>query len=802
MIGITSYGAYIPKLRLNRMAIVDAMGWFNPAIISIAKGERSICNWDEDTITMAVAAARNAIIGINKSEMEAVYLASTTMPYADRQNAGIVSAALNLKKELDTSDITGSQRAGVTALISALISVKSGDKKKRLVVASDKRETKAGYFYEMWFGDGAGALTVGSENVVAEYKGSYTVTYDFVDHFRAADKKFDYTWEERWARDEGYAKIIPEAINGLFKKLNITIEDVDKLIYPCFFKADHKKIAIELKATPEKLIDNLHEITGETGCAHPFIMLCSALEKAQPGDNILVAGYGQGCSALYFTVTKHIKKFADQKSFSNSIANRKATDNYLKWLQFRDLIKTEMGIRAEAPTQTAMTTLYRKNKMILGLLGGICSKCGTRQFPKMDICVNPKCGAVKTQNDFEFANEPAKIKTFTADMLSVSVDPPALYGLIQFDKGGRILADFTDCTKEELKVGLPVTMEFKRRNVDKQRGMTNYFWKAVPVFNKENIRIEDNISPNIKKKSDKIDFSGKVAVVTGAGAGLGKVYAIELAKRGCKVVVNDFGGSKNGIGDGSTTPAQQTVNEIKALGQEAVANFDNVALCQGGENIIKTALNSFGKVDILINNAGILRDKTLINMDNADWKAVLDVHLNGAYNLTKPAFTMMKENKYGRIIMTTSAAGLYGNFGQTNYSAAKLALVGFMNSLKLEGQKYNINVNTIAPAALSRLTQGLLPDNILQRMKPEFIAALVLYLASDKCLQTGGIYNACMEYYNKVSIITGKGKKIGTKEKPPTPEMIAENIEAIDSMQETSEYMNMNSAIASFIQNN
>ncbi len=402
MIGITSYGAYIPRLRLNRMAIVRSMSWFNPSIMSVAKGERSMCNWDEDAITMAVSAARRAIVGIDKSEIEAIYLASTTMPFADRQNAGIASAALNLKKELDTFDITGSQRAGTSALIAAIDAVKSGEKKKVLVAASDKRETKTGYFYEMQLGDGAGALTVGSKDVIAEYKGAYTVTYDFASHYRGSGKRFDYTWEERWARDEGYGKIIPEAINGLFKKLNITMDDMDKLIYPCFFKADHKKIAAKLKASPDKLVDNLHEVMGEAGAAHPFIMLCSALENAKPGDRILAAGYGQGCSALYFTVTEHIKKFAKRKSFSASIANKKTTDNYPKWLQFRDLVKTEMGIRAEAPNQTAMTALYRKNKMILGLVGGVCSKCGVRQFPKMDICVNPKCGAIGSQKDFEF----------------------------------------------------------------------------------------------------------------------------------------------------------------------------------------------------------------------------------------------------------------------------------------------------------------------------------------------------------------------------------------------------------------
>jgi len=195
-----------------------------------------------------------------------------------------------------------------------------------------------------------------------------------------------------------------------------------------------------------------------------------------------------------------------------------------------------------------------------------------------------------------------------------------------------------------------------------------------------------------------IDFKGKVAIVTGAGAGLGKTYAIELAKRGCKVVVNDLGGARDGSG-ASHGPAQDVVDEIKKAGGEAAPNYDNVATIEGGQGIVKTAVDAFGKVDIVINNAGILRDKSFLKMDPENWNAVLAVHLGGAYNVTRPAFVKMKDQGYGRIVMTTSAAGLYGNFGQTNYSAAKLGLVGFMNTLKLEGAKYNIKANTVAPLA-------------------------------------------------------------------------------------------------------
>ncbi len=236
---------------------------------------------------------------------------------------------------------------------------------------------------------------------------------------------------------------------------------------------------------------------------------------------------------------------------------------------------------------------------------------------------------------------------------------------------------------------------------------------------------------------ESIRFDGRVAVITGAGAGLGRVYALELAKRGAKVVVNDLGSARDGSGQGSSAPADQVVREIQALGGEAVANYDNVATPEGGRAIIQTALDAFGTVDILINNAGILRDKSILKMEPENWQAVMDVHLNGAYHVSRPAFAVMKEKGYGRILMTTSAAGLYGNFGQTNYAAAKMGLVGLMNTLKLEGEKYNIKVNTIAPLAASRLTEDVTPPELFQKMKPEFVAPLALYLCSEQCPSAG-----------------------------------------------------------------
>ncbi|MHB8770149.1 MAG: SDR family NAD(P)-dependent oxidoreductase [Syntrophales bacterium] len=786
MIGIQSYGAYIPRLRLERTAIFQALGWFAPALVMVAQGERSMCNHDEDSLTMAVAAARDCLTGMDRSAIDGSYLCSTTLPFADRQNAGILKTALNLGDSLITADFTASLRAGTTGLITALEAVAGGSRKSALVTASDKRETKPASFYEMWFGDGAASLLVGDRDVIAEFKGSVTVSYDFVDHFRGAGKGFDYTWEERWLREEAYAKFIPEAVGSLFKKLAITMDDVQWVVFPCIFKAEHKAIATNLGAAPEKVIDQMHEVCGETGAAHPLLMFAAALEQAKPGDGILVAGFGQGCDALYFKATAALAKLPRRSRVTDSLANKKTIDNYMKFLKFRNLIDPETGIRAEAPTQTAMTTLWRNRKMLTGLVGGRCRDCGTPQFPKMDICVNPKCGHVATQEDYEFADRPARIKSFTGDLLAVSVDPPTSYGMIEFTEGGRFMADFTDCELADCKVGLPVKMSFRRRFTDDERGFSGYFWKAVP-------------QAGAALALPEIRFDSRVAIVTGAGAGLGRAYALELARRGAKVVVNDYGGPRDGAGKGSSTPADKVVEEIKAAGGEAIANYDNVATPAGGEGVVKTALTAFGKIDILINNAGILRDKSFLKMDPENWQAVLGVHLNGAYNVSRPAFAAMREKGYGRIVMTTSAAGLYGNFGQTNYSSAKLGLVGFMNTLKLEGAKYNVKVNTIAPVAASRLTADVMPAEMFERTLPEYVAGIVLYLCSEECAATGEIFNAASGFFSRAAVLTGPGAILGGPGKIPTPEDIRDQFNRIDSIEGAKELADANTAIMSFL---
>ncbi|SEJ51749.1 MULTISPECIES: SDR family NAD(P)-dependent oxidoreductase [unclassified Variovorax] len=229
-----------------------------------------------------------------------------------------------------------------------------------------------------------------------------------------------------------------------------------------------------------------------------------------------------------------------------------------------------------------------------------------------------------------------------------------------------------------------------------------------------------------------IDFKGRVAIVTGAGGGLGRQHALALAARGAKVVVNDLGGARDGSGSGgSVSAAQAVVDEIKAAGGEAMANGASVTDFEAVQAMVKQAVDAWGRVDILINNAGILRDKSFAKMELADFKLVVDVHLMGAVNCTKAVWALMNEQKYGRIVMTTSSSGLYGNFGQSNYGAAKLALVGLMQTLSLEGAKNDIRVNCLAPTAATRMTEGLMPQEVLDALKPEAVVPAMLVLAAQ-----------------------------------------------------------------------
>ena len=480
MIGITAYGGYVPRLRLSRKAIVEANAWFNPGIARLGKGERSMCNWDEDSLTMAVEAARDCLGGHVPDDLGALTLASTTLPFGDRQNAGIAATALNLGEELMTMDVTSSQRAATSGLINALHAV-AGHGGTSLFVASEKRRAKAAGTHELMYGDGAAALALGTEGVVAEFLGAHQVAVDFVDHYRSQDEAFDYNWEERWLRDEGYAKIVPRALEGLFAKTGLAAGEVDHFVMPSVMGAVPGRTAKMAGIAEGAVRSTLHMEMGESGAAHALVLLVKALEEAKAGETILLLGWGQGCDALLFRATDTLADLAPRNGITGSLARRREEANYNKYLAFNDLVVRDKGLRAEADKQTALSTLYRKRDMVTGFVGGKCRICGTVQFPRTEACVGPNCGAFHSQDDHPFADIPARVQSWTADNLTFSPDPPHHFGMVVFEEGGRMMTDLTDVDVGGIEVGTPLRMVFRIKDFDEQRGFTKYFWKGAPV---------------------------------------------------------------------------------------------------------------------------------------------------------------------------------------------------------------------------------------------------------------------------------------------------------------------------------
>ena len=275
-----------------------------------------------------------------------------------------------------------------------------------------------------------------------------------------------------------------------------------------------------------------------------------------------------------------------------------------------------------------------------------------------------------------------------------------------------------------------------------------------------------------------VRFDGKTAIVTGGGGSLGRAYCLLFASRGANVVVNDLGGSFAGEG-ASQSAADKVVQEIIAMGGKAIASYESVSDVAAAERTIKAAKDAFGRVDILVNNAGILRDKSFNNMAEEDWDKIFEVHVKGAYCMTKAAWPIFREQNYGRVVLTSSAAGIYGNFGQTNYSAAKLALVGFGQTLAIEGKKYNINSNTIAPVAKSRMTETVMPPALLEKLRPEAVAPLVAWLSSEVCKESGSLFEVGAGRFFKLAWMRTKAFKSSNAEGVASLEELRDNWSAV-----------------------
>lgn len=479
--GITGFSAFLPQQSMSRQAMVDAIGWTKPALKGFSKGARRFAGWDEDPITMSVAAARPLCENREKLPNQ-VCFASTTAPFLDRQNAGVIAAALDLPRETHCYETSGSQRAAT----SALINISKTDTDEILLVAADKRNTQTGSILEMLSGDAGAALTVGKKNVLADIVGTHSVYADFVDHYRTAESGTDYVLEDRWYRDEGLLKIVPLAVNPLLEKAGISANEIDHFVFPVPNSGMAKFVAKTLGVDLDSIADGLHEKCGYTGAAHPLMMLVNVLENAEPNQTILLCAFGQGCDAILLKTTAKISQSATVPSLQDQLDSGHIEQNYTRFLSAGGKLDIDWGMRSERDNRTAQSVAYNKSRDIYGFVGGECDTCGTPQFPKSRRCVNPQCGALDTQTDYRFADRNAKVKSFTEDWLAFTRAPPLMYGNVSFDGGGNAFLEMTGFEPGQVEIGTAVKPVFRIKDIDTQRGFHRYFWKVAPVEGTKN----------------------------------------------------------------------------------------------------------------------------------------------------------------------------------------------------------------------------------------------------------------------------------------------------------------------------
>jgi hydroxymethylglutaryl-CoA synthase len=471
MVGITSIGAYLPVYRLERDEI--ARMWAGRS----AGGARAVAGYDEDTVTMAVAAALDCLAR-GGARPGGLSLATTTAPYKEKQSAAIIAAAADLPDECHTADFTGSLRAAAIALKAAADTVKAGSVENVLVVAADTRPGAAKGAFEQAFGDGAAALMIGSQDVVAELEGGYTVFNDFTDFWRTETDTFVRSTEGRFIDEVGYLPTMQAAVAGLLEKHRLDIGAFAKVVYSAADARQHAALTRRLKLDKGQVQDALYGLIGNTGTPAVLLMLAAALETAAPGDRLLLAGYGDGADVFVLRVTEAVRRFQQKPFVSGKLAGRAIS--YGQYLTWRGLVPVEASTLPER-LPLSLPARWRERRAVAALYGARCKQCGAPQISQIGqtprVCVN--CQARDEFEPYKFSDKKGVLFSYAIDQLQPTLNPPGVNGVIDFEGGGRLIAELTDCEADRVRVGLPVEMTF--RKMFASRGVNNYFWKAKPV---------------------------------------------------------------------------------------------------------------------------------------------------------------------------------------------------------------------------------------------------------------------------------------------------------------------------------
>ncbi len=475
MIGVLSYGAYIPFHRISREEFSRAWGGF------AMPGEKAVANYDEDSVTMAMEAAIDCLKGTDKGGVDALFFATTTAPYLEKLGSAILATALDLPPETRTIDFTGSLRVGTTALSCALDAVKAGSAKRVLIIAADTRLGAPAGDFEQSLGDGAAAILVGEGDVIAEIKGSYSISDEFSGVWRAEGDTFLRSWETRMVLDKGYSRVLPIALSGVMEKCKLTAADFTRAVYdaPTDVRR-HARVATQLGFERDKIQDTMAMTVGNTGAAMATLMLAAALEEAKPGDKYLFGSYGNGADAFVLEITKAIEKLGERRGVKKHLEAKRMVKNYETYIRWRGLLTLEAA-RRPGLGPTSISALFRNRKSILPLYGLKCTSCGTPQYESSPgrLCV--VCQAKDQFEPYRFADKTAKVFTFTQDQLGASADPPTTIAVVDFDGGGRAAFSMTDRDPADVKVDMPVEMTFRKIFYDRERGIHNYYWKIRPI---------------------------------------------------------------------------------------------------------------------------------------------------------------------------------------------------------------------------------------------------------------------------------------------------------------------------------
>jgi 3-hydroxy-3-methylglutaryl CoA synthase len=472
MAGITSMGAYIPMYRLQREEI--ARMWGTRGI----GGEKTVAGYDEDSVTMAVAAVQECLQGI-ANQAEGLYFASTTSPYQEKQSAAIIASVVELDRKCATADFANSLKSGTTALKSALDAVHRKSAEQILVSASDCRLGAPKGRFEQLFGDGAIALSIGSEGVIAEIEACHCSYSEFTALWRTAADRFVKSGEGRFIDEEGYLPTMLEAISDLMETHSLKPEDFSKIVLAASDARQLAKLAKKLGFETAQVQDPYFSKIGHTGTAGTLIMLMAVLEEANPGDRILLANYGDGADAFFLRVTEAIANFQSKPLMQDRLKRNRSIDygTYLNWRDLMPLEEASLPPRGEP----SLSSRWRERKIISTLSGVKCKNCGMPQIhtigQNIRICV--QC---QTKDDFEeyrFSDKKAFLFTYAIDHLQPTKNPPGLNGVIDFEGGGRLICELTDYDLDKVEIGMPVEMTF--RKMSQEEGIINYFWKAKPI---------------------------------------------------------------------------------------------------------------------------------------------------------------------------------------------------------------------------------------------------------------------------------------------------------------------------------